>query len=153
MRQHGFPIGVASSVTGLSVKQVRTLAAKNIVLPSLGGPSGPGSMVRYSFFDLLCLRVVERLRAGGDISFGQLTRAASELEKLRGGGWSQRCLVTYDCSVFELYPEPLPPQAVAEAGELLVVVRLLLVDRQLRQGLGAYQLGAPADPGGLRSAA
>lgn len=142
MPQIGFPMAVATQVSGLTAWQIRHLSDSGLLRPELGVPSGKGSRARYSFYDLIMLRVAQLLGSEQD----RLARALAELEKLRPGGWTQKLMVTTDWQSYFLYDDVDAARADRGAQALMVVIDLGLIDAQLRLGLGEFGLGAPPDP-------
>lgn len=139
----GFSIGVASELTGLTQRQIRHLAAGGVIKPSIRPPKGRGSVARYSYFDLLRLKVVERLRAAGDVAPERLRLAMAELGKVRDGGWDGCLLHTADWETFDLARSAAELDGRMGTGPLWVLVALGPIDRELRDGLARMSLGAP----------
>jgi DNA-binding transcriptional MerR regulator len=96
MARHGsFSTAQVSRLTGLSVRQLDHWDRQGFVRPSLAHARGYGSARRYSFEDLVRLRVAGRLRAAG---FGlakirQCVRTLQKLDPSRKGMADVRLLV------------------------------------------------------------
>jgi DNA-binding transcriptional MerR regulator len=60
-----FSTAQVSRLTSLSTRQLDYWDRQGFASPSLASAAGYGSSRRYSFFDLVCLRVAGRLRAAG----------------------------------------------------------------------------------------
>lgn len=63
--QHGFSGTRAAQVVGISYRQLDYWARTDLIRPSLSDASGSGSRRRYSYRDLLELRVVKNLLDAG----------------------------------------------------------------------------------------
>jgi DNA-binding transcriptional MerR regulator len=90
-----FSTAQVSRLTGLSVRQLDHWDRQGFVRPSLAHARGYGSARRYSFEDLVRLRVAGRLRAAG---FGlakirQCVRTLQKLDPSRKGMADARLLV------------------------------------------------------------
>ena len=138
-------MGVATEVTGLTDRQIRHLHQRGLVLPTIGAPSGKGTVARYAFYDLMVLGVLARLRMTADGSRAP-GRAINEMEKLRAGGWTQHLLVTGDWQSFWLEQDRGELLGRLDHDALLVTVDLGRLDAQLRTNLERFGIGAPADP-------
>ena len=79
----GFSTGQAARLTGLSPRQLDHWDRKGFLKPSLEAARGYGSKRRYSFADVVRLRVAARLRAAG-IGLVRIQRCAEALERLGG---------------------------------------------------------------------
>ena len=79
----GFSTGQASRLTGLSARQLDHWDRKGFLKPSLEAARGYGSRRRYSFADVVRLRVAARLRAAG-VGLARIQRCAEALERLGG---------------------------------------------------------------------
>ena len=147
MQQLGFPVATATAVSGLTLRQIRLLDERSLVKPSLGRRGGRGVHARYSFFDLIALRSIERLRACGESPVENMRRAMSELEKLRNGGWTSRLLATGDGQSWWLFQDQASMLDQLTDSELLIFIDLRAVDHAVRKSLEQFGVGAPADPG------
>ena len=65
MSEHGFSGSKAASIVGISYRQLDYWARTDLVRPSLADASGSGSRRRYSYQDLLELRVIKSLLDAG----------------------------------------------------------------------------------------
>ena len=79
----GFSTGQAARLTGLSPRQLDHWDRKGFVKPSSAAARGYGSKRRYSFADVVRLRVAARLRAAG-VGLARIQRCAEALERLGG---------------------------------------------------------------------
>jgi DNA-binding transcriptional MerR regulator len=79
----GYSTGQAARLTGLSPRQLDHWDRKGFVKPSVGAARGYGSKRRYSFADVVRLRVAARLRAAG-VGLARIQRCAEALERLGG---------------------------------------------------------------------
>jgi DNA-binding transcriptional MerR regulator len=84
-KRHGaenwYPTATAASLSGLTPHMVNYLCRVGLVEPSCEGPRGHGSRRRYSFGDLVALRLVARLSKSG-VSFLRLREGLDRLRKL-----------------------------------------------------------------------
>ena len=78
-----FSTAQAARLTGLSLRQLDHWDRKGFVKPSLEAARGYGSRRRYSFTDVVRLRVAARLRAAG-VGLARIQRCAEALERLGG---------------------------------------------------------------------
>jgi DNA-binding transcriptional MerR regulator len=78
-----FSTGQAARLTGLSSRQLDHWDRKGFLKPSVAAAQGYGSKRRYSFADVVRLRVAARLRAAG-VGLARIKRCAEALERLSG---------------------------------------------------------------------
>ena len=93
--QASFSTAEVARVTGLTARQLDWWDRKGFLSPSVAGAKGYGSKRRYSFTDVVRLRLAARLRAAG-FGLPQLRRVADTLKRLdasRDGLTSARLLV------------------------------------------------------------
>jgi DNA-binding transcriptional MerR regulator len=76
-----FSTSEAARLTGLTARQLDHWDRKGFVRPSVEKASGYGSARRYSFADIVRLRVSARLRASG-VGLARIRRCAEALAKL-----------------------------------------------------------------------
>lgn len=76
-----FSTAEAARLTGLSARQLDHWDRKGFLRPSLQQAAGYGSTRRYSFADVVRLRVAARLRAHG-LGLSRIRRCAEALERL-----------------------------------------------------------------------
>ena len=76
-----FSTAEVTRLTGLSARQLDHWDRKGFLRPSLERASGYGSTRRYSFADVVRLRVAARLRAGG-VGLARIRRCAEALARL-----------------------------------------------------------------------
>jgi DNA-binding transcriptional MerR regulator len=79
----GFSTGQAARLTGLTARQLDHWDRKGFLKPSLEPARGYGSKRRYSFSDVVRLRVAARLRAAG-VGLARIQRCAEALERFGG---------------------------------------------------------------------
>jgi DNA-binding transcriptional MerR regulator len=79
----GFSTSQTVRLTGLSTRQLDHWDRKGFIKPSLEAARGYGSKRRYSFADVVRLRVAARLRAAG-VGLARIQRCAEALERLGG---------------------------------------------------------------------
>ena len=79
----GFSTSQTVRLTGLSARQLDHWDRKGFLKPSLEAARGYGSKRRYSFADVVRLRVAARLRAAG-VGLARIQRCAEALERLGG---------------------------------------------------------------------
>jgi DNA-binding transcriptional MerR regulator len=77
----GFSTAQAARLTGLSARQLDHWDRLGFLRPSLQTAAGYGSQRRYSFADVVRLRVAARLRAHG-VGLARIRRCAEALERL-----------------------------------------------------------------------
>lgn len=80
----GFSTAQVARLTGLTPRQLDHWDRQGFLKPSLSKASGYGSTRRYSFEDVVRLRVAARLRAAG-VGLARLRRCEQALRRLGGG--------------------------------------------------------------------
>jgi DNA-binding transcriptional MerR regulator len=80
---HSFSTGDAVRITGVSFRNIDYWARTKFVVPSIAEAKGTGTDRRYSFSDLLALRVARELREAG-ISTQSLRRVVAFLRARKG---------------------------------------------------------------------
>ena len=83
--QSAFSTAEAARLTGLTPRQLDHWDRLGFLRPSLREASGYGSSRRYSFADLVKLRVAARLRASG-IGLARIRRCVEAVKRLGGQG-------------------------------------------------------------------
>jgi DNA-binding transcriptional MerR regulator len=83
MATDSFSTGEAVRVTGVSFRNIDYWARSNFIVPSIAEARGTGTERRYSFSDLLALRVARELREAG-VSTQSLRRVVDFLRKRKG---------------------------------------------------------------------
>ena len=83
--QDEFSTAEAARLSGLTPRQLDHWDRRGFLRPSLRGASGYGSSRRYSFADLVRLRVAGRLRASG-VGLARIRRCVEALERLGENG-------------------------------------------------------------------
>lgn len=144
MQAVGFSIGVASQVTGLTARQIRLLVSGGVVAPSVHAPRVAGDGARFSYFDLMRLKVAAVLRSGGEVAAARLAPAMVELTKVRDGGWDGCLLYTTDWVTFSLTRDAAELAANVAASPVTVVVSLDAVHRELQAAMSDLAMAAPA---------
>lgn len=76
----GFPIGRAAKLSGLKPAMVDYLCRQEILVPAIRGRRGRGSPRKYSFGDVVMLRVLARLLLAG-VSVSRLKVALKSIRK------------------------------------------------------------------------
>src|SRR5450631_3534251 len=79
----GFSTGEAVRITGVSFRNIDYWARSKFIVPSIADAKGTGTERRYSFADLLALRVARELREAG-ISTQSLRRIVEFLRTRKG---------------------------------------------------------------------
>jgi DNA-binding transcriptional MerR regulator len=79
----GFSTAQVARLTGLTPRQLDHWDRQGFLKPSLSRASGYGSTRRYSFEDVVRLRVAARLRAAG-VGLARLRRCEQALQRLGG---------------------------------------------------------------------
>lgn len=79
----GFSTAQVARLSGLTPRQIDHWDRKGFLRPSIQRAKGYGSARRYSFADVVRLRVAARLRAAG-VGLARIRRCAEALEKLGG---------------------------------------------------------------------
>lgn len=83
--RQGFSTAEAARLTGLTPRQIDHWDRQGFLRPSLSPASGYGSARRYSFADIVRLRVAARLRASG-VGLARIRRCAEALSRLQEEG-------------------------------------------------------------------
>jgi len=92
MSEHGFSGSKAASIVGISYRQLDYWARTDLVRPSLADASGSGSRRRYSYQDLLELRVIKSLLDAG-IKLESVRRAFTYMREHMGADIASAHLV------------------------------------------------------------
>ncbi len=79
----GFSTAQVSRLSGLTPRQIDHWDRKGFLKPSIQSAKGYGSARRYSFADVVRLRVAARLRSAG-VGLARIRRCAEALERLGG---------------------------------------------------------------------
>jgi DNA-binding transcriptional MerR regulator len=136
----GYPTSEAARLVGMSGRQLRYLAAHELVVPSVKRAGGRGSGALYAFEDLFELAVIARLRAvaGCDMP---LERVSAALRALRRRPEGRGALLVSDGE--GCWVEQGPLEETLARCQALAVVSLDAVEAELR--LAANRAGlAPA---------
>jgi len=110
MSEHGFSGSKAASIVGISYRQLDYWARTDLVRPSLVDASGSGSRRRYSYQDLLELRVIKSLLDAG-IKLESVRRAFTYMREHMGADIASAHLVISGTDVM-----------VCDGGELIDVM-------------------------------
>jgi DNA-binding transcriptional MerR regulator len=81
--EDSFSTGVAVRITGASARNIDHWARTRFIVPSVAEARGTGTERRYSFSDLLALRVARELREAG-VSTQSLRRVVDFLQTRKG---------------------------------------------------------------------
>jgi len=79
----GFSTAQVARLSGLTPRQIDHWDRQGFLKPSIQSAKGYGSARRYSFADVVRLRVAARLRAAG-VGLARIRRCAEALERLGG---------------------------------------------------------------------
>jgi len=79
----GFSTAQVARLSGLTPRQIDHWDRQGFLKPSIRSAKGYGSARRYSFSDVVRLKVAARLRAAG-VGLARIRRCAEALEKLGG---------------------------------------------------------------------
>jgi len=79
----GFSTAQVARLSGLTPRQIDHWDRQGFLKPSIRSASGYGSARRYSFADVVRLRVAARLRSAG-VGLSRIRRCAEALERLAG---------------------------------------------------------------------
>ena len=79
----GFSTAQVARLSGLTPRQIDHWDRQGFLKPSIGSAKGYGSRRRYSFGDVVRLRVAARLRSAG-VGLARIRRCAEALERLAG---------------------------------------------------------------------
>lgn len=82
-KRESFSAGQASRVTGVPYRNIDHWARTKFIVPSISDASGTGTERRYSFDDLVALRVARELRQAG-VSTQALRRIVEFLKAKKG---------------------------------------------------------------------
>jgi len=85
--QDAFSTAEAARLSGLTPRQLDHWARQGFLCPSVQKASGYGSSRRYSFADIVKLRVAARLRGSG-VGLPRIRRCVEALKRLDAGGGS-----------------------------------------------------------------
>ena len=110
MSEHGFSGSKAASIVGISYRQLDYWARTDLVRPTLAEASGSGSRRRYSYQDLLELRVIKSLLDAG-IKLESVRRAFTYMREHMGADIASAHLVISGTDVM-----------VCDGGELIDVM-------------------------------
>src|SRR5437764_459884 len=83
MAKESFSTGDAVRITGVSFRNIDYWARTKFIVPSIADARGTGTERKYSFSDLLALRVARELREAG-VSTQSLRRIVDFLQTRRG---------------------------------------------------------------------
>jgi DNA-binding transcriptional MerR regulator len=147
MAEEGFRGPQVCSVVGITYRQLDYWARTNLLLPSISPAKGSGSQRRYSYRDLLELKVIKRLLDAG-ISLQAARRA---IEVLRQSGEelaSANLVLTGTQSVLAHTGDEIIDLLKGGQG-VLNIVPLSGVVSELDAAI--HELAAAADTGGRRT--
>ena len=96
----GYSPGEVRRYTGISYRQLDHWAREGVVVPSVSSAAGSGTRRRYSFRDILAIRVVKRLTDAG-VSFRNVRLAVQTLRQLGEDDLASVVLVSDGESVYQ----------------------------------------------------
>jgi len=133
-----FNVEAASKISGVSKRQVQYWDKAGLVAPSVQAARGRGSRRRYSFEDLLDLRVIARLRETG-LSLQKVCKVVAHLHRhhreLRRP-LAQHRLVTDGATVFRILDDTNAVEDLLQGGQVVVfVINLTSVWNETQSGL------------------
>ena len=115
---------IACEVTGASVSQLAYWERAGLVKPSVRRAHGPGSRRRYSYLDLVHVRVIKELRDGG-MSLQKIRKAVSALRRAQHDTpdpFRELRLVTDGRRIFQLTDDPNVVMDILDGGQYLINV-------------------------------
>lgn len=141
--ERGYTIAQASTITGLSRRRLEYLAQTGLVCPSLRRPGGKRRY--YSFFELVELRTIARLRGAGEerISLQQVRRVVRELEKVRDRPLRSCTLLSDGGKIFWLEEDSKALIDVLGQWQVVLAVSLHGLEWEVRRELHRLDLPAP----------
>ena len=150
MSEHGFSGSKAASIVGISYRQLDYWARTDLVRPSLADASGSGSRRRYSYQDLLELRVIKSLLDAG-IKLESVRRAFTYMREHMGADIASAHLVISGTDVMVCDGgELIDVMNRAGQGVMVNVLALGGVKSSLDSQIEALGVEEPAEPTQLR---
>jgi DNA-binding transcriptional MerR regulator len=140
----GYTIAQTARIVGVTRRQLEYWAETGLIAPSVVKPGGKRKL--YSFFDLVELRTLGRLRAEGDVTLQRMRKVIAELEKVRDRPLATCRLVAADGNVFMVDDsdgETILVE-VLNRWQLVTCVSLLGLEYEVRREMG--RIGLPAPP-------
>ncbi len=128
------PASAAARAAGMNVRQLRELAARGVVRPSVRASAGRGSEAIYSLQDVLALRACQRARAvfGSDMRAQRLAAVAAQARQWAASAAAPRFLILDEESCW-LDADPL--ETAVPAAEAVLVLDLEACRRQAEVAL------------------
>ena len=145
--ERGYTISEAARITGHTRSQLEYLDRTGLICPSVRRPGGKRRY--FSFFELVELRTLARLRGDGDerISLQKVRRVVAALETVRDRPLRTCTLISDGGSVFWV-DEQANVLDVLNRFQAVFAVSLHGLEHEVRRELDAAGLPAPAvDPG------
>jgi len=129
----GYNSSKVRGLTGISQRCLDYWDERGIVSPSIRLADGKGSERRYSFEDLVRLRVVKHLREMG-LSLQRIREAVRKLKKRlpTTDPWLNEVLVTDGKTVFRQVPNGELADVLADGQLVLNIVRVGLIREDVR---------------------
>ena len=139
----GYNVSQAARIVGVSRRQLDYWAETDLIAPSVV-PAGKTRRL-YSFFELIELRTLARLREEGQISLQRMRRVLAELEKVRDRPLATCRLVAAEGNVFLLDDDEdgLTITEVMDRWQMVTAVSLHGLEYEVRRELGRIGLAAP----------
>ena len=127
----------AQRLTGISLTQLRYWRRTSFFVPSLKVELSEGEETRlYSFRDLICLQVLDRLRNDSGVSLQHLRDVKAKLVNLGDDVWAKTTLYVLKKRVVFNHPETgLPEEVTTGQGVLSIPLEIVRTDmeRNVRQ--------------------
>lgn len=127
----------AVSLTGVTLRQLRYWAADGFFVPSLSYPGdddGLPSMRLYSFRDLVCLKVIGRIRNEAEVPMGELRRAKTRLQHLGVDLWAKTTLFIFNKKI--VFADPYSGHLQeAVSGQGVLEIPLMIVSGNMEEAV------------------
>ena len=119
-----FSSRIACEVTGAGTSQLKYWERAGLVKPSVRRAHGPGTKRRYSYLDLVHIRVIKELRDGG-MSLQKIRKAVAALRRAQHDSpdpFRELRLVTDGRGIFQLTDDPNVVMDILGGGQYLINV-------------------------------
>lgn len=140
-RPVGYTIEQAARLTGVTRRQIEYWVKTDLVRQTVQVDGWKRRL--FSFFDLVELRTVARLRDDGRISLQRVRRVVRELEKVRDRPLRQCTLLTDGATVYYVAEESGAVIDVLSSWQTVIAVSLDGVEWELRRELAEQGLPVP----------